>query len=133
MQIKIEIDVKPEELRRFLGLPDVAGLQEDVLHFLREKLGAASESFDPASFVKDNLQTIRNSGTWKKFVAAAKARTTGLVPEAPAAPAAKKRARVRPAGARPRPRPAAAKARKQQETPDPAATGEAGVSAESGE
>jgi hypothetical protein len=131
MQIKIEIDVKPEELRRFLGLPDVAGLQEDVLHFLREKLGAASESFDPASFVKDNLQTIRNSGTWKKFVAAAKARTTGLVPEA--APAAKKRARVRPAGARPRPRPAAAKARKQQETPDPAATGEAGVSAESGE
>lgn len=117
MQIKIEIDVKPEELRRFLGLPDVAGLQEDVLHFLREKLGAASESFDPTSFVKDNLQTIRNSGTWKKFVAAAKARTTGLVPEPPAP---KKRARVRSAGARPRPRPTAAKAKK-QEAPEPAA------------
>ena len=35
MQIKIEIDLKPEELRRFLGLPDVVGLQEDVVQFFR--------------------------------------------------------------------------------------------------
>ena len=122
MQIKIEIDVKPEELRRFLGLPDVAGLQEDVLQFLREKLGAASESFDPGSFVKDNLQTIRNSGAWKKFVAATKARTPGLTPE-PEPPAPKKRARTRS-------RPASAKARKQREqaagspTPDADSAGE---------
>jgi len=72
MQIKIEIDVKPEELRRFLGLPDVAGLQEDVIQFLREKVGAASETFDPASFVKDNFQTIRRSGAWQKIMAATK-------------------------------------------------------------
>ena len=72
MQIKIEIDVKPEELRRFLGLPDVAGLQEDIIHFLRDKMGAASETFDPASFVKENLQTLRNSAPWKKILSAAK-------------------------------------------------------------
>jgi hypothetical protein len=72
MQIRIEIDVKPEELRRFLGLPDVAGLQEDVIQFLREKVGAASESFDPATFVKDNLQTLRRSAAWQKIVASAK-------------------------------------------------------------
>jgi hypothetical protein len=101
MQIKIEIDVKPEELRRFLGLPDVAGLQEDVVQFLREKIGSASESFDPASFVKDNLQQIRNSGAWKKVVAAAKARASSLVPEAPPEP--KKRSRSKSAGAKPRP------------------------------
>ena len=58
MQIKIEIDVKPEELRRFLGLPDVAGLQEDMIKFLREKLGAAGENFDPANFVKDSLDSF---------------------------------------------------------------------------
>ena len=120
MQIKIEIDVKPEELRRFLGLPDVAGLQEDVLQFLREKLGAASESFDPASFVKDNLQTIRNSTPWKKFVAAAKARAPHLSPEPEAEQAApKKRARGRTPG-KPRSRSAAAKKRaaaEQAETP----------------
>ena len=57
MQIKIEIDVKPEELRRFLGLPDVAGLQEDVINFLREKVSDANENFDPAAFVKGNLST----------------------------------------------------------------------------
>jgi beta-phosphoglucomutase-like phosphatase (HAD superfamily) len=101
MQIKIEIDVKPEELRRFLGLPDVAGLQEDVVQFLREKIGSASESFDPASFVKDNLQHIRNSGAWKKVVAAAKARASSLVPEPEPAP--KKRAARKGATAKARP------------------------------
>ncbi len=47
MQIKIEIDVKPEELRRFLGLPDVAGLQEDIIHFLRDKMGADQRDLRP--------------------------------------------------------------------------------------
>jgi hypothetical protein len=103
MQIKIEIDVKPEELRRFLGLPDVAGLQEDVVQFLREKIGSASESFDPASFVKENIQNIRNSGTWKKVVAAAKARASSLVdldpppPPPPPKKRAKRAAAKRPA------------------------------------
>ena len=67
MQIKIEIDVKPEELRRFLGLPDVAGLQEEIIAFLREKVGAASE-FDAAGFVKANIETLRNSSAWKNIV-----------------------------------------------------------------
>ena len=111
MQIKIEIDVKPEELRRFLGLPDVAGLQEDVLHFLREKLGAASESFDPASFVKDNLQTIRNSGTWKKFVAAAKARAPGMSPQPEEEAESAPKKRVRPRGTAAKSRSRAAKKR----------------------
>lgn len=68
MQIKIEIDVKPEELRRFLGLPDVSGLQEDIVAFLREKVGAASE-FDATGFVKQNLDTLRSSPAWQKIVA----------------------------------------------------------------
>ncbi|GAC1624417.1 MAG: hypothetical protein NVS9B10_10400 [Nevskia sp.] len=83
MQIKIEIDVKPEELRRFLGLPDVAGLQEDLIHFVREKLGAASDSFDPASFVKENLQSLRESAAWRKLVSAAKATTATTVTVVP--------------------------------------------------
>ena len=101
MQIKIEIDLKPEELRRFLGLPDVAGLQEDVVQFLREKIESASESFDPTSFVKDNIQTIRNSGTWKKVVAAAKARASSLVPEPPPAPKKRAARKSGAAGSRP--------------------------------
>jgi len=72
MQIKIEIDVKPEELRRFLGLPDVAGLQEDLMTFVRDKLGAAAETLDPSSFVKDNLQSLKASAPWQRLVSATK-------------------------------------------------------------
>lgn len=92
MQIRIEIDVKPEELRRFLGLPDVAGLQEDLISFLRDKLGSAAETFDPASFVKDNLQTLRQSAPWQLLVSA-KARTAGAAaaPEKPAPRRSRKR------------------------------------------
>lgn len=68
MQIKIEIDVRPEELRRFLGLPDVSGLQEDIIAFLRDKVGAASD-FDASQFVKSNLETLRKTPAWKKIAA----------------------------------------------------------------
>jgi hypothetical protein len=59
MQIKIEIDVKPEELRRFLGLPDVSGLQDEIVAFLRDKVEAASE-FDAGGFVKSNFDALKN-------------------------------------------------------------------------
>jgi hypothetical protein len=95
MQIKIEIDVKPEELRRFLGLPDVAGLQEDLIQFLRGKVGAASENFDPATFVKGNIDLLRNSAAWRTIVsAAAKAKAAGHPP--PQTPPAKKTVKRRP-------------------------------------
>ena len=65
MRIKIEIDVQPDELRRFLGLPDVAGLQDDVVRFLREKVSAAGESFDPSAVLHGSLELIRRNPTWK--------------------------------------------------------------------
>lgn len=68
MQIRVEIDVKPDELRRFLGLPDVSGLQDDIVAFLRDKVGAASD-FDATGFVKHNLDTLKKSPAWQKIVA----------------------------------------------------------------
>ena len=61
MQVRIEIEMTPEELRRFLGLPDVAGLQDDVIGFLRDKVGAASE-FDASSFLKNIAAKVRLKG-----------------------------------------------------------------------
>lgn len=58
MQIKIEIDVKPEELRRFLGLPDVGAAADDIVDFLREKVGEVAETA-PGAFVKANLDTLK--------------------------------------------------------------------------
>ncbi len=68
MQIKIEIDVRPEELRRFLGLPDVTALPADVVGFVRELAGAASE-FDATTFVRSNFETLRKNPAFQKFAA----------------------------------------------------------------
>lgn len=94
MQIKIEIDVKPDELRRFLGLPDVAGLQDDVVQFLRTKVGQVNESFNPADFVKGNIDTLKQSTAWRRL------RARLLETEAEAAaeePTPAKKPRKRPA------------------------------------
>lgn len=68
MQIKIEIDVRPDELRRFLGLPDVSALPADVVSFVRELAGAASE-FDASQFVKTNLKTLSKNPAFQKVAA----------------------------------------------------------------
>lgn len=63
MRIKIEIDLKPEELQRFLGLPDVGAMREEVMRFVKERIAA-----DPAGFVRDNLDQIRRSRTVRRVL-----------------------------------------------------------------
>lgn len=94
MQIKIEIDVRPEELRRFLGLPDVAGLQEDVVAFLRDKVGAATE-FDASQFVKSNFDVLRKTPAWKRFAARLRTDPDGNIDIADEPPAAPKKRKPR--------------------------------------
>ncbi len=96
MQIKIEIDVRPDELRRFLGLPDVAGLQDDVIEFVRQKIDAAGE-FDPTGFVKHNLDSLRKNPALQKLIARVRI-AEGVTTEEASKPAKKRRAkRTKPA------------------------------------
>lgn len=90
MQIKIEIDVRPEELRRFLGLPDVSGLQDDIISFLRGKVGAATD-FDATQFVKNNFETLRRSPAWQKIAARIRLVEEEMAPEVEPAPPPRKR------------------------------------------
>lgn len=69
MQIKIEIDLKPEELQRFLGLPDVAGMREEVLLFIKERIAS-----DPAGFLRDNLKQLRKNPTVRRILYGAERR-----------------------------------------------------------
>lgn len=92
MQIKIEIDVRPEELRRFLGLPDVSGLQEDIVAFLRSKIGAASE-FDATQFVKSNIDVLRRTPGFKTILSRLKINELDAVDLDDLAPAPKPRAK----------------------------------------
>lgn len=63
MRIKMEIDMKPEELQRFLGLPDVAAMREEILQFIKERVAA-----DPAAFVMDNLGRVSRSRAVRRLL-----------------------------------------------------------------
>ncbi len=44
MKINVEVDITPEELRRFLGLPNVEGLQEEMLKMAQERLQESGQT-----------------------------------------------------------------------------------------
>lgn len=46
MKINIEVDLSPEELRAFLGLPDVKPLQDEMLRKAGEQLASGSAAQD---------------------------------------------------------------------------------------
>jgi hypothetical protein len=63
MQIKVEIDLKPEELQRFLGIPDIGALREELIEFIKERVAS-----DPAGFVRDNVEQIFKSRTVQRIL-----------------------------------------------------------------
>jgi hypothetical protein len=64
MNIKIDIELTPQELRQFIGLPDVAGLQDDMIQFVREKVTKGVENVD----VDALRQGIQSTRAWKRLM-----------------------------------------------------------------
>ena len=52
MKIKLDIDCTPEELRGFFGLPDVRGMQEQLLNDVEERMRAGLKTLDPEAMLK---------------------------------------------------------------------------------
>lgn len=52
MKITIDIDCTPEEARAFLGLPDVAPMQEAAMAALQERITQAMASSDPETLMR---------------------------------------------------------------------------------
>lgn len=44
MKITVDVDITPEELRRFLGLPNVEGLQEEMLKMAQTQLTESGQN-----------------------------------------------------------------------------------------
>ena len=44
MNITVNVDITPEELRRFMGLPDVQGLQEEMLKMAQKQLTESGQN-----------------------------------------------------------------------------------------
>jgi hypothetical protein len=78
MKIKIDIDCTPAEARAFLGLPDVAPLQAEMMTAMQERLMTALASMDPETLVKmwlpGGTQTVEQmqKAFWEQFAAGAR-------------------------------------------------------------
>lgn len=72
MKIHIQIDATPAEIRQFLGLPDVAGLQEDMIEYVRERVARGAENFDPAELLRET--TGWGNRTLQRFLGLAASR-----------------------------------------------------------
>jgi hypothetical protein len=52
MKISIDVDCSPDEARRFLGLPDVSGLNEALVAAMKEKMAEGLAAATPESLMK---------------------------------------------------------------------------------
>lgn len=52
MKVNFDIECTPEEARRFMGLPDVAPMQERMMKELEERLAENMRALDPETLVK---------------------------------------------------------------------------------
>ena len=57
MKITINVDCTPEEARRYMGLPDVAPMQEAVLKEMQERIMANMAAMQPAEMMKAWMPT----------------------------------------------------------------------------
>jgi Family of unknown function (DUF6489) len=74
MKIKIDIDCTPQEVRAFLGLPDVEPMQDAVLAKAQERVMEYLEARDPEALLKlwfpGGLQGLgqMQERLWKQFL-----------------------------------------------------------------
>ena len=73
MNVKIDIDITPEEMRKLLGLPDVEAFQGQLMDDIRKKITEGADGYDPLKLFQPYLSSTLAS--WdvvqKMFTAAA--------------------------------------------------------------
>ncbi len=52
MNIKVDVDITPEEVRRLMGLPDIQGFQEELMGRIREQMENGAEGYDPQTLMR---------------------------------------------------------------------------------
>lgn len=64
MKVTMNIDCTPEEARRFLGLPDVAPMQEAVLKELQDRMLENIARLDPETMIRS---WFGGAGSWEEL------------------------------------------------------------------
>lgn len=82
MKIKFDLDVTPQELRTFFGLPDVEPLQQEMLELVRQKVQSGMDGLDPVALMKpwlpQHLQTMEAfQNLWQTFQAGSRKASPG--------------------------------------------------------
>lgn len=68
MKVKFDIECTPEEARAFLGLPDVAPMQEALMKEIETRMMESMRSMDPETMLKTWLPaTIQGWGQVQKM------------------------------------------------------------------
>ncbi len=69
MKIHFDIDATPQELREFLGLPDVAPIQQEMLEQMRSRIMDSIAALDVQSLMKPFLPAqIQSLESWQKYL-----------------------------------------------------------------
>ena len=68
MKVKFDIECTPEEARQFLGLPNVAPMQDAVMKEIEAKMRENIQTLDPETFVKTWMPaTMQSWGDMQKM------------------------------------------------------------------
>jgi len=64
MKINVEVDITPEELRRFMGLPDIHDMQQNLIDQFSQRLQDSSDQRD--EFLQGMFKSAM--GPWQSLV-----------------------------------------------------------------
>lgn len=57
MNIKVDVEMTPEELRRLMGLPDVQEFNREVMAQMIKKVQDGTDGFEALNFFKNSIVT----------------------------------------------------------------------------
>lgn len=72
MNVKIDIDISAEEMRKLLGLPDVESFQREMMEDLRKRMLEGVDGYDPIKFFQPYVSgTLASWDAFQNMMAAA--------------------------------------------------------------
>ncbi|MCG5515623.1 MULTISPECIES: DUF6489 family protein [unclassified Ectothiorhodospira] len=68
MKINVEVDATPEEIRAFLGLPDVAPLQQEMMEDLSKRMREGQQGYESLAMMQPLMQSgVANMDAMQKL------------------------------------------------------------------
>ena len=84
MNIKIDIDVTPEEMRKLMGLPDVETFQNQLMEDIRDRISQGVEGYEPLKLFQPYLNSsLAGMDMIQRLFTAGLAGTTGKAVDKP--------------------------------------------------